>query len=195
MDWKSPGRFPEKQNRCNWIQFHRPLPPVANAQWGRRMQPSFSFLLSGRVERDQAPSGHWRWIDFAIERSRLVFVIGLRRFPALRCRLSWRRDPIVPGREANQRRGCDPRLFATRALYRPLVWGEKPEQYIPACYPFLQHLKCALLSLLQIHRPRTEVWHRRRLTAATFLELLRKLTAGVEEAPASSRSGLRSYLE
>src|SRR5207247_8651290 len=66
---------------------------------------------------------------------------------------------------------------------------------IPACYPFLQHLKCALLSLLQIHRPRTEVWLRRRLTAATFLELLRKLTAGVEEAPASSRSGLRSYLE
>src|SRR5439155_23291429 len=98
------------------------------------MQPSFSFLLSGRVERDQAPSGHWRWIDLAIERSRLVFVIGLRRFPALGCGLSWRGDPIVPWREANQRGGCDPRLFATGALDGRLAVGGKPEEYIADCY-------------------------------------------------------------
>src|SRR5690348_11126070 len=103
------------------------------------MQPSFSLLPSGRAEQGRAPSERWRWIDFAnfaIERSRLAFAIGLRRFPALRCRLFCRRDPTLPGHGANQRSRRDRHLFANRALslYQTVMWEEKPEPEIPAYY-------------------------------------------------------------
>src|SRR6266446_2899395 len=102
------------------------------------MQASFSLLPSGRVERDQASSEHWRWcwIGFAIERSRLAFAIALRRFPVLRCRLFCRRDPTLPGRGANQRSRRDRHLFAIRALslHRGVAWEGRPEPDIPAYY-------------------------------------------------------------